>query len=284
MGKIDGGKNLTLSEAEAWNTIDQESEQPHIASKSLEYGEALAASQEPSPPPSSQHDDTSPADNDTKPASAYEQVIIAADCSAPKTRLRLYTTENRMWYTITGHAPDPSKVKGLDFACLSIIASHGPEGILQPDLIKISGQDKRSLPHRTDRLHDDGYIEKKRARLGGRKGGSGQHTSLCTLKRFVKDIVDQRQQPVSTDHSSNLTGQKSGMDIEGQVTDEDPVAARSDLPVAEDSARVETPLSSASGSVPQWIAERSISNQVFDLVEQSGTKGVTTNVCPSLIV
>ena len=91
-----------------------------------------------------------------------------------------------MWQVAAGHGPDPSKVPALDFACLSIIAARGPKGILQPELVTISGQDKRSLPTRTDRLQQNGYIEKRPVLV------SGSRTSLCILKRFVtiQSIVD----------------------------------------------------------------------------------------------
>lgn len=93
--------------------------------------------------------------------------------------LRLYGSEARMWQVIAGHAPDQSKVPAMDFACLSIIAARGPRGILQPELVAVSGQDKRSLPKRTERLQTNGYIEKRPVLV------CGSRTSLCILKRFV---------------------------------------------------------------------------------------------------
>lgn len=95
--------------------------------------------------------------------------------------LRLYTTEDRMWHTLTGHGPDVSKVPPHDFTCLGIIAAHGPTGIIQPNLVKISGQDKRSVPARTQRLCDNGYIIKRPTQA------EGSRTSLCILKRFGVD-------------------------------------------------------------------------------------------------
>ncbi|KAL8930561.1 MAG: hypothetical protein Q9208_000431 [Pyrenodesmia sp. 3 TL-2023] len=60
-----------------------------------------------------------------------------------RTNIRVYASIERRWQAIAGHAPDRDKIPRLDFACLSIIAAHKEQGVLQPDLITISGQDKR---------------------------------------------------------------------------------------------------------------------------------------------
>jgi len=93
--------------------------------------------------------------------------------------LRIYVSEDRMWYAAAGHAPDLNKVPRLDFVLLSIIAAQRERGIVQTDLTRISGQDKRSTPRRTQLLHDKGYIEKKKVQV------RGQATSLCTLRKFI---------------------------------------------------------------------------------------------------
>ncbi|KAI9870367.1 MAG: hypothetical protein M1830_004335 [Pleopsidium flavum] len=93
--------------------------------------------------------------------------------------LRVYVSENRMWYAAAGHAPNLAKVPRLDFVLLSIIAAQREKGILQTDLTRISGQDKRSTPKRTQLLHEKGYIEKKKVQV------RGQATSLCTLRKFI---------------------------------------------------------------------------------------------------
>ena len=120
----------------------------------------------------------------------------------PSGNLRLYSSEYRMWQVAAGHEPDPSRVPALDFACLSIIAAQGPKGILQPELVTVSGQDKRSLPTRTDRLQQNGYIEKRPVLV------SGSRTSLCTLKRFVTaqstaDGASTSTQEISLSHTQN---------------------------------------------------------------------------------
>lgn len=94
--------------------------------------------------------------------------------------VRVYVSEERMWHALAGHGVDHSKIHPLDFVCLSIIAAAGPEGILQPELVKISGQDMRSVPRRTQVLFQKGYIIKTPVLSGAAR------TSLCTLSRFAK--------------------------------------------------------------------------------------------------
>ena len=79
----------------------------------------------------------------------------------------------------------------MDFILLGLIAAHRGKGILQPDLIRLSGQDKRSVPGRTSRLHDRGYIEKRTVSVRSAK------TSLCVLKQFVVHgpIIGQKPMP-----------------------------------------------------------------------------------------
>ncbi|KAF1957820.1 hypothetical protein CC80DRAFT_592305 [Byssothecium circinans] len=93
---------------------------------------------------------------------------------------RIFASQNRVWQAVTGHSIDLKKVPLMEFLCLCIIASHGPEGIAQPDLVKITGQDKRSVPKRTDSLANKGYIEKKPMQK------EKMRTSLCVHKKFVK--------------------------------------------------------------------------------------------------
>lgn len=85
-----------------------------------------------------------------------------------------------MWLAICGHLPDFSLVLPLEFKLLSIIASAGESGVIQGDLIKTSGQDKRSVPNRTKILQGKGYIEKRRIQV------RGSQTSLLLLRKFVK--------------------------------------------------------------------------------------------------
>lgn len=106
--------------------------------------------------------------------------------------LHVFTSEDRMWYAAAGHGPDNDKIAYLEFVCLSIIASQRKRGILQPELVRISGQDKRSVPVRTQNLCDKGYIVKKHVLA------AGSRTSLCILKRFAdQTTVDEDLHDVS---------------------------------------------------------------------------------------
>lgn len=94
---------------------------------------------------------------------------------------RMYVSQNRTWQAVAGHSIDLQKVPGMQFVLLSIIAAKGANGILQPELTKLSGQDKRSVPGRTDELAQAGYIEKKPVQAGTVR------TSLLVHKRFVRE-------------------------------------------------------------------------------------------------
>lgn len=94
---------------------------------------------------------------------------------------RLFASQNRIWQALTGHGIDLKKVPMMEFVLLSLIASHGESGVTQPDLTVMSGQDKRSVPHRTDELCRKGYIEKRPIQSGKLR------TSLCVHKKFVSD-------------------------------------------------------------------------------------------------
>jgi hypothetical protein len=94
---------------------------------------------------------------------------------------RLCTGEDRVWYAIAGHGIDYKRIPPLEFQALSVVAAHGTKGVLQPDVTKITGQDKRSLPKRTDNLSKNGYIIKTNVIARGTK------TSLLKLKKFAGD-------------------------------------------------------------------------------------------------
>ncbi|KAF2272684.1 uncharacterized protein EI97DRAFT_483499 [Westerdykella ornata] len=96
------------------------------------------------------------------------------------TAPRIYVSQNRTWHAVAGHSMDFKRLSAMKFVLLSIIASRGPEGINQPELTVLSGQDKRSVPARTDELAKDGYIEK--SPVASRNGP----TSRCVHKRFIK--------------------------------------------------------------------------------------------------
>jgi hypothetical protein len=99
--------------------------------------------------------------------------------SANITAPRLYASQSRVWQALTGHGIDLKKVPSMEFVLLSLIAARGSAGITQPELINISGQDKRSVPHRTDELARKNYISKISVQ------SNKMRTSLCIHTKFV---------------------------------------------------------------------------------------------------
>ncbi|OBR12181.1 Tfiiic transcription initiation factor complex subunits tfc3 [Colletotrichum higginsianum IMI 349063] len=108
-----------------------------------------------------------------------EQPQTTARKDVPRKRPRIYVAEDRMWEAIAGHAPDYRRVPRLEWMALVGIASTKQQGILQGDLGRLVGQDKRSLPKRTDALADKGYISKRTTLVRGTK------TSKMWLTRFA---------------------------------------------------------------------------------------------------
>lgn len=93
---------------------------------------------------------------------------------------RLYANENITWNALTDHGVDYRRIPKLEFVCLSAIAAAGPEGLLQPEVTRITGQDKRSVPKRTDALAQKGLITKELC------VGLGIKTSLLRFKKFIQ--------------------------------------------------------------------------------------------------
>lgn len=115
-----------------------------------------------------------------------EQTSSAPDLSNPLTPVftahadqRLFTTEHRIWQALTDHDVDWKRIPKLEFHCLMIVGAAGRQGVLQPDVTRLTGQDKRSVPKRTDALASKGYITKEMC-LGG-----GIKTSLLRLKKLT---------------------------------------------------------------------------------------------------
>ncbi|CAJ2507237.1 Uu.00g084230.m01.CDS01 [Anthostomella pinea] len=96
-------------------------------------------------------------------------------------RPRLHVSEERLWKTITGHGLDLKRVPLFEWKALVDIASVKEKGIVQGDLVRLSGQDKRSLPTRTDSLAKKGYIIKQPIILRGCR------SSKLWLARFAQN-------------------------------------------------------------------------------------------------
>ena len=114
--------------------------------------------------------------------SSVSRTNLPGNCDGQTRRqsdFRLFASEERMWYAVAGHGPDLQRIPKMEFICLSIITSRRDKGIVQGDLTKITGQDKRSIPKRTQNLHEHGYIEKKPVLFGGAR------TSWLYAKRYA---------------------------------------------------------------------------------------------------
>ncbi|KAF2736043.1 hypothetical protein EJ04DRAFT_598759 [Polyplosphaeria fusca] len=104
------------------------------------------------------------------------------DDPSPTTQApRIYASQDRMWHAIAGHSMDIKRLTLMEFELLTIIESRGSEGIEQPDLVKLTGQDKRSVPKRTDELAKKGYIEKHPIQA------KKHYTSICIHRNYVND-------------------------------------------------------------------------------------------------
>ncbi|KAI4598932.1 hypothetical protein KJ359_002347 [Pestalotiopsis sp. 9143b] len=126
------------------------------------------------PPSSSESSTETPAEQ------SNNEVTTTAD--AVQDEIRLFLSEERQWRAIAGHGPDYKRIPVFEWKALVAIASVGTTGILQGDLTRLTGQDKRSLPTRTDALARKGYIIKKQTMLRGCK------TSKLWLAQFSESV------------------------------------------------------------------------------------------------
>lgn len=183
VGENDWARGLSLSEFEAWSaTVDQDSYPNTAIGQSDEDG--IWETQKNG---DNQNITVSQAVSTQIPSANQPAGFNASkkDQSSNKTPLRIYASTERRWQALAGHRPASSKVPKLDFECLSIIGARKEAGILQPELVRISGQDKRSVPDRTRRLQERGYIDKIPVLV------KQSHTSKLTLKRFASKINDE---------------------------------------------------------------------------------------------
>lgn len=100
----------------------------------------------------------------------------------PKIRPRIFVGEEMVWKTLTGHGKDLRRVPNLEWKCLIAIGATKETGIIQGDLVRQTGQDKRSVPKRTDFLAQKGYIAKRTHMVRGTK------TSKLWLARFAPNL------------------------------------------------------------------------------------------------
>lgn len=205
---------------------------------------------------------------------ASKKPTKATKASTQESEIRLFASENRMWHALTGHGPDTQKIKPLEFACLSGIAASGVDGIYQSDLVKRTGQDKRSIPLRTDRLFESGYIQKKRVTIQLFDSKRLLHTSHLLHKRFAKDILDQIDGPIQSNTAGAVDDDNSGTTDPHEVKHPEHLDPTNQS--REEARKIERP-------VPIWTPDRLLGNQIFDLVDRSGSKGMSVNVSPFFI-
>lgn len=184
---------------------------------------------------------------------------------------RVFASESRIWRTIAGHEADFTRIPGLDFVCLSIIAASGRSGVVQNDLVRITGQDKRSLPLRTDRLHKNGYIIKRPVTIHVDKGL--MHTSLLILRRYSETSAAIATELTEAANSVPRTGKgkKKRGNTRASALDHGQGLEVDD---EEDGPIQSTPVPD---SIVRWVPDRNLWNQIFDLVHLSGTAGITLN-------
>ena len=174
----DGRSNrLSLSEVEHQNALHD------TAQRETMLENVLAAPLQTQPPTPAEY---LPNRRTKQSADAPSGVKNAVASTPSAIELRMYASTERRWQALAGHAFDRERIPRLDFACLSIIAVHKERGILQPELVRISGQDKRSVPQRTQRLQDGGYISKTPVLV------NKAHTSKLTLKRYARDTAERK--------------------------------------------------------------------------------------------
>jgi len=109
---------------------------------------------------------------------------VSKEVAAPTVRPRLHVSEERQWRTITGHGPDFKRVPLFEWRALVDIGSVKGQGILQGDLVRLTGQDKRSLPTRTDALARKGYVIKQPVVL---RGGKSSKLWLTQFMEYAKE-------------------------------------------------------------------------------------------------
>lgn len=143
--------------------------------------------------------------------------LLTRSAAVVEYRPKVFVSEEQMWHSIAGHGADFKRVPKLEWAALVGIASTKKEGILQGDLCRLIGQDKRSLPKRTDSLAQKGYILKRTTLVRGVK------TSKMWLSRCAPTLSSDHREAESGGH-----GQETAllMPPESFNRDMEPVAWR----------------------------------------------------------
>ncbi|KAG5962855.1 hypothetical protein E4U56_003125 [Claviceps arundinis] len=134
----------------------------------------------------------------------HTRIESASENPAPieSSATNVFVSEDTMWELITGHTVNYKRVPGLEWHLLLGIASTKSQGILQGDLGRLVGQDKRSVPKRTDSLLKKGYIVKRTTLVRGTK------TSKLWLKSFAPPLTQEGDnQKLECEEQMNITPQ-----------------------------------------------------------------------------
>ncbi|OBT76936.1 hypothetical protein VF21_04181 [Pseudogymnoascus sp. 05NY08] len=111
---------------------------------------------------------------------------------------RVHVNQRRLWLVLTGHDVDKTKLPFSEWQLLLAIAAAGKKGILQAEARNTTGQDKRSVPRRTDFLAQKGYIEKKQVLAFNQKTSLLTHKIFLEAKAAQRDIINPSELPAST--------------------------------------------------------------------------------------
>lgn len=120
-----------------------------------------------------------------RPSEQHDKNIdkaVSKSRKLPKIRPRLFVGEETVWKALTGHGIDFKRIPPLEWKLVVCIGSTKEVGISQPDLVRATGQDKRSVPRRTDFLSYKGYIVKRTHMVRGMK------TSKLWLTKFAPEL------------------------------------------------------------------------------------------------
>ncbi|KGQ05803.1 hypothetical protein BBAD15_g8937 [Beauveria bassiana D1-5] len=106
-----------------------------------------------------------------------------------------------MWESLAGHGVDHKRIPRSEWILLQGIASTKTKGILQGDLGRLVGQDKRSVPKRTSCLVEKGYITKRTTLVRGTK------TSKLWLRFLAPSISDESNERSEAEMDITLSRQ-----------------------------------------------------------------------------
>ncbi|KAI1376445.1 hypothetical protein F4677DRAFT_418570 [Hypoxylon crocopeplum] len=205
-----GGANSTVADSNDGPRIEENASIHHLATSSKVWGwlvartdvsvganrrfnhlsldEILAFPEEqgPSPPAGDVNASVNRTTTAVNDQQQHTKSLRRLEEPAQQYRPHLHISEERQWKVLAGHGPDLKRMTLFEWKALVEIASTREKGILQGDLVRLSGQDKRSLPLRTEALARKGYIIKQPIILRGCR------TSKLWLAQFAQAAMQNR--------------------------------------------------------------------------------------------